>query len=177
MSTTLPLCQIHPSWRGSIIPSAFEALARGIERERNRLSGSAFLALTFRQEFDYDGLTEYLELLRGFSDEAVAIHYVEETAAQALTASLTTPSYSEHRRWRHDQSRDNERFKEKHESPFVRGVHLRGFKTLNDSGFDSIYFQFEVVRVSDPSVIGPDLLSYFDAESEWVDYFISKGKD
>jgi hypothetical protein len=177
MSTTLPLSRIHPSWQGSLIPSAFEALTRGLERERTRLSGSALLALAFRQEFDYDGLTCYLELVKGFRDEAAAIHSVEEAAGQALSTALTAPSYSQHRRWRRDPSRDNERFTEKHESPLVRGVHLRSFKVLNDSGFDSIYFQFEVVRVSDPSVIGPDLLSYFDAESEWVDYFISKGKD
>jgi hypothetical protein len=177
MMPITPLSCIHPNWRGSLIPSAFDALTRGIERERTRVSGSNYLALTFRREFDYDGLMEYLQLLNGFSDEVTAIHYVDELAAQALSTSLTAPSYGERRRWRHDPSRDNERFKDKHESPLVWGVHLRSFKTLNDSGFDSIYFQFEVVRVNDPSVIGPDLLSYLDAESEWVDYFISKGKD
>ncbi len=160
-----------------MIPSAFEALTRGMERERRRLSGSAFLALAFRQEFDYDGLTCYLELLQGFRDEAAAIHAVEEAAGQALSRALTAPSYSPHRPWRRDPARNNQRFVEKHESPLVRGVHLRSFRVLNDSGFDSIYFQFEVLRVDDPSAIGPDLLSYFDAESEWVDYFISKGQD
>ena len=174
--TTLPLSQIHPSWRGSLIPSAFDALTRGMERERNRLSGLSFLTLTFRQEYDYDGLMEDLQLLKGFSDEATAIHYVEQLTEQALSASLAAPSYGNYR-WRHDPSRDNERLKAKHESSLVRCVHLRSFKILNDSGYDSKHFQFEVVCVNHPSVFGPDLLTYYDAESEWVAYFISKGEE
>ncbi len=173
---TLPLSQIHPSWRGSLIPSAFDALTRGIEREKSRLSGLSFLTLTFRQEYDYDGLTENLQLLEGFSDEATAVHYVEQLTEQALSASLAVPSYGNYR-WRHDPSRDNECFKAKHESSLVRCVYLRSFKVLNDSGYDSKYFQFEVVCVDYPSVFGPDLLTYYDAEPEWVAYFISKGEE
>jgi hypothetical protein len=174
--TTLPLGQIHPSWRGSLIPSAFDALTHGIERERIRLFGLSFLTLTFRQEYDYDGLTEYLHLLEGFSDEATAIHYVEQLTEQTLSASLAEPSYGNYK-WRHDTSRDNERFKAKHESSLVRCRHLTSFKILNDSGYDSKYFQFEVLRVNHPAVLGPDLFTYYDAESEWVAYFISKGED
>ncbi len=174
-TTTLPINQIHPSWRGSLIPSAFDALTRGIERERTRLFGFSFLTLTFRQEYDYDGLMEDLQLLQGFSDEAAAVRYVDQLAKQALPASLAAPSYGNYR-WRHDPSRDNERFKAGHESSFVRCVHLRSFKILNDSGYDSKYFQFEVLCVSHPSVFGPNLFTYYDAESEWVAYFISKGE-
>jgi len=173
---TLPLSQIHPSWRGSLIPSAFDALTRGIERERNRLSGLSYLTLTFRQDYDCDGLMEDLQLLEGFSDEATAIHYVEQLTEQTLSASLAAPSYGNYR-WCHDPSRDNERFKEKHETSLVRCVHLRSFRVLNYSGYDSKYFQFEVVYVNYPSVFGPDLLTYYDAELEWVAYFISKGEE
>jgi len=174
--TTLPLSKIHPSWRWSLIPSAFDALTRGIERERIRLIGLSFLTLTFRQEYDYDGLMEYLQLLEGFSDEATAIHYVEQLTEQTLSASLEEPSYGNYK-WRHDASRDNERFKAKHESSLVRCIHLKSFKILNDSGYDSKYFQFEVLGVNYPAVVGSDLFTYFDAEAEWVDYFISKGEE
>ncbi len=159
-----------------MIPSAFDALTRGIERERSRLSGLSFLTLAFRQAYDYDGLSENLELLEGFSDEAVAIHYVEQLTEQALSASLAAPGYGNYV-WRHDPSRDNQRFKANHESSLVRGVHFRSFKVLNDSGYDSKYFQVEVVRVNYPAVFGPDLLTYYDAESEWVAYFVSKGEE
>ena len=169
--STLPLGQVHPSWRGSLIPSAFDALMLGIERERMRFFGLPFVTLIFRQEYDYDGLTVYLQLLEGFSDEANAILHIEQLAEQSLSESLAEPSDGKYK-WRHDVSRDNERFKAKHESSLVRGIHLNSFKILNDSGYDTKYFQFEVLRVNHPAVLGPDLFMYFDAEDEWASYLI-----
>lgn len=173
---TLPLSEIHPTWRGSLIPSAFEALKRGIERERIRLSGSSFLTLTFRQEYDLEGLTQYLQLLQGFSDEATAIHYVERLAEQNLSASLAEPSYGKYK-WRHDASRDNKRLKAQHESSLVQCLYLRSFEVLDGSGYDSKGFQVEVLRVNHLAVLGPDLFTYLDAENQWVCYLISKGKE
>ena len=46
-----------------------------------------------------------------------------------------------------------------------------------EHGYDIKKFRFDVLRVNLPEVIGPDLLTYCDAESEWVDYFLSKGKE
>lgn len=172
----IPLSQIHPSWGGSLIPSAFDALTRGIERERIRLFGLPFLTLTFSQDYDMDGLMEYLQLLEGFSDEASAIHYVEQLTEQTLSASLGKPGYGNYK-WRHDASRDNERVKAKHESSLVRCIHLKSFRITLDSGYDIKYFQFEVLCVNLPAVVGPDLLTYYDAQNEWEDYFISKGKE
>ncbi len=173
---TIHLSEIHYSWRGGLIPSSFDALTRGIESEESRLCNSSFLTLTFRQEYDYDGLMEYLELLEGFSDEATAIQYVEQVTAQNLSASLAEPGYGNYR-WRHDASRDDERFKTNRESPLVRCRHLRSFKILNDSGYDSKYVQFEVLCVNPAAVLGPELFAYYDAESEWVGYFISRGEE
>ena len=51
----------------------FTALQRGIEREKERPRGKPFISLSLRHEFDYDGLTEYLELVEGFDDKALAI--------------------------------------------------------------------------------------------------------
>ncbi len=175
--TTLPLNQIHPSWRGRLIPSAFDALTRGIERERIRLFGLSFLTLKFHQDYDMDGLAEYLQLLEGFSDEASAIHYVEQLTEQTLSASLGEPTYRNYCKWRHNTSRDNERIKAKHEGSLVRCIHLKSFRITLDSGYDIKYFQFEVLCVNLPAFIGSDLFTYYDAESEWVDYFISKGEE
>ena len=174
--TTLPLSQICPSWRGNLIPSAFDALTRGIERERKRLFGLSFLTLTFHEEYDYDGLWERLHLLEGFSDEETAIHYVDQLTERTLSECLAEPSYGDYR-WRRDASRDNERFKANHETSVVRCRHLRSFKVLNDSGYDSEYFQFEVLRVNHPAALGPDLFTYLEAEFEWVRYLISKGRE
>jgi hypothetical protein len=59
-----PLVGVCPSWKGNLIESAFQDLLRGMERERSRLKGSSHLAMTFRREYDLDGLTEYLEIVR-----------------------------------------------------------------------------------------------------------------
>ena len=173
----IPLSQIHPSWGGSLIPSDFDALTRSIERERIHLFGLPFLTLTFRQDYDMDGLEEDLQLLEGFSDEANAIHYVEQLTEQTLSASLREPVYRNWNKWRHDAPRDNERFKANHESPLVRCIHLRSFRITRGTGYDIKCFQFEVLRVNLPEVVGPDLFTYYDARFEWQDYLISKGKE
>ena len=37
-------------------------------------------------------------------------------------------------------------------------------------------FLFEVLHISIADAIGTDLFNYRDAESEWVNYFMSKGR-
>lgn len=171
----IPLSRIHSNWRGSFVPSAFEAVKRGIEREKARLHGSTFLALLFRQEYDYDGLTERLELLKGFPNEASAVQYVEQLAAQELATSLGEPG-SCGNAWRRNASREDKRFKPNREGARVRCAKLRSFEIKKDTGYDSKRVQFEVLHVDPVETVGSELLAYFDAESEWVDYFISKGK-
>ena len=135
------------------------------------------LTLSFRQEFDYDGLMDFLELLEGFSDEVTAIHYVEQLSEQTFSTSLALPASYGNYKWHHDETRDNEHFKANHENSFIQCIFLRSFKILTNSGFESKYFQFEVIFVKLPEIIGPDLFNYFDAEDEWVDYFESKGNE
>lgn len=149
---------------------------RGMERERVRLAGASFLTLAFRREYDYDGLREYLQVLDGFSDEADAVHEVERLAEQHLAAALAEPGHGRYQ-WRHDVSSNNKRFKANHDSALVQCVYRRSFEVLNDSGYDSKQFQFEVLRMDPRAAFVPDLVRYFDAEAEWVQYFISKGKE
>ena len=136
-----------------------------------------FLTLTFSQDYDIEELEEDLQLLEGFSDEASAIHYVEQLTEQTLSASLREPVYRNWNKWRHDASRDNERVKANHESSLARCIHLKSFRITRGTGYDIKYFQFEVLRVNPPAVIVPDLLTYYDAQSEWENYFISKGEE
>lgn len=173
---TEALSQIHPAWRGHRIPSAFAALARGIKRDRIRFEGVRFLALCFRQEFDWDGLTEGLQLLEGFEDEISAVHFVDQRIDLELFAALTDDGRAD-KGWRRDVSRDNERFKANRDSYFVRSAYLRSFKLLGRSQRDSKYVQCEVLRVDAPAVVGPALFSYFDAEAEWVDYLVARGEE
>lgn len=158
-------------------PTAFDTLLRGIERENVRLDGTTFITLSFRQEYDYDGLEESMELLEGFSDETSAIDYVEQLTTKTLKETLTEPYEWGNSTWRHDSPNDNMRFKAGQKNSFVECVYLRSFEATLDTGYNTKKFQFEVLRVTLPRVIDISLFMYCDAEEEWVRYLMSKGKD
>lgn len=190
MKELIPLSRINPKWRGGIIPSAFEALERGIEREKARLTGSTYLTLLFRNEYDIDGLLKHLNLLEGFTDEETAVSYIDRLAEQTLKEELDGKGWSLSKVWRHEVDQDNKRFRRKKDNPRVQGVYLRSFKIKGDSGVESKYFQFEVLRIGGGEGIGPDLFGYFDEAAneyasdsswhfgvvhEWTSFFIGKG--
>ena len=173
---TIPLSLVHVDWQGHLIPAAFDACQRGIELERNRLAGASYITLAFRREFDFDGLTEYLDLTEGFSELSAAVRFVNDLAMRTLPPALAEPGYG-HYTWRHDARRDNERFIAGHESTLVKCSYLRSFRVLTDSGYDSKYFQFEVLTISSPMIVGAPLFSYLMQEQEWVCYFVAKGSE
>ena len=78
--------------------------------------------------------------------------------------------------WVLDQSILQERRKVSHDNDHVAGLKLLSWKAKNQHGFSSIYLQIEVVQIRDQDVIGKELLRYWDAESEWVSYFIERGR-
>lgn len=191
MEDLTPLSRINPGWLGGIIPSAFAALERGIESEKSRLAGSAYLTLLFRKEYDIDGLLDYIDLLDGFSDEADAIGYIDRLAEQTLKEELESGNWLSRIR-RHEADQDNKRFQRRRDNPQVRGVYLRSFAIRGDSCFESKYFQFEVLRIGGGEVIGPALFDYFDEAAnehapdpswafgvtrQWTSFFIGKGKE
>lgn len=175
MTDFKPLSLINPSWQLKLIPSAVDAAIRGVEREKIRLAGSTYLALLFRREYDYDGLTKYLQILEGFTDESAAVDYVNQVAERTLVVLLSVRENG-NRRWFHDVSCNGIRFVENHDSPLVQGVHMKSFRVRYSLGYDSKYFQFEVLRVRNPVVIGPDLFGYFDEEGAWAHYLIERGR-
>jgi hypothetical protein len=171
----LPLSRICPSWHGRLVPAAFAAVQEGLRRERDRLGSRPFVALVFRQDYDADGLGETLELLESFADPAAAVDFVEKAAEAALAAALAEPSYGPYS-WRLDEPPGaSSRYKRGPAGTAVDSVHARTFKLVNGSGYDSKYFQFEVVRVAGGEVVGPALFSFVDAEPEWTSFLISRG--
>ncbi len=170
-----PLVGVCPSWKGNLIESAFQDLLRGMERERSRLKGSSHLVMIFRREYDLDGLTEYLEILRGFVAEDSAIQYADSWIENSLDATKKTLEQETHE-WHIDPVSTDARFKAGIDSERVHGRHLRSFKARKKSGFVSLYMQLEVIHIQDPNVIGPDLFAYFDAEWEWQSFLIDRGR-
>ena len=87
----LPLQDICPTWKGSLIPSEFAALLRGIEREKARLQGLRFLAFRFQHEIDKGKISRSLAILNGFPDQVAAIRSTDQEAAEALAAASVEP--------------------------------------------------------------------------------------
>jgi hypothetical protein len=170
-----PLVGVCSEWKGRLIESAFRDLLRGIEAEKSRFQGAKYLVMEFRSEFDIDGLTEYLTIHRGFADAKTADDFSYECInlrRNEITAQLGDGVHD----WFLDPDICRERRKVGHDNDAVTELQLLSWKAKNRHGFSSTYLQIEVVQIRDEDVIGKELLRYWDAESEWVSYFIDCGR-
>lgn len=170
-----PLAGICPDWKGRLIESAFLDCLRGIEAEKSRLHGATHLVLEFRSEFDIDGLTECLAVHRGFNGAKAAEDFGRECIHKRRN-EITTQLGDDKDYWVLDPEIRQERRKASHDSDLVTGLKLLSWKAKNRCQFSSTYLQIEVVLIRDQNVIGKELLGYWDAESEWVSYFIDCGR-
>lgn len=170
-----PLAGVCSEWKGRLIESAFLDLLRGIEAEKSRLHGATHLVIEFRSEFDIDGLTEYLTLHRGFTDAKTADDF-SHACINVRRNEITTQLGEGKHDWVLDPEIRQERSKICHDNDQVAGLTLLSWKAKNRHGFSSIYLQIEVVQIRDQGVVGKELLRYWDAESEWVSYFIDCGR-
>jgi len=171
----VPLSSVCPCWTGSLIPSAVEALRRGLERERERLRGKPFVVIATRHEFDYDGLAEYVELLDGFSAEDRAVEYAERSAEVARRSTLAEPSCGRYR-WQVVEGAWSPLFDDRQDCEHVRRVFRERLKMANGSGYESKYFEFDVLHVSATEIVGPELFAYLGTESEVTWYLIRLGE-
>ena len=73
-----------PGWQGRLIPEAVEKVAQGVAIEQERLRGSRFLVVLRRYELDYDGITEWIEFVSGYTDVESAAAAAQMVGAQRL---------------------------------------------------------------------------------------------
>jgi len=170
-----PLAGVCSEWKGRLIESAYLDLLRGIEAEKSRLHKATYLVIEFRSEFDIDGLTEYLTIHGGFTDAKAADVFSHE-CINARVNEITAQFGDYKDDWVLDPDILQERRKASRDNDQVVGLKLLSWKAKNRHGFSSIYLQIEVVQIRDQDVIGKALLRYWDAESEWVSYFIECGR-
>jgi hypothetical protein len=170
------LKDISSNFTGQVIESAFQDALVGLRSESLRVEGCQYILIEFRQEYDLDGLTEYVEILEGFLNEESACEYVDQALAASL-ARVLPGNYSDAYRWQVDKSRLDQRFKAKKESGCAKGGYLRSFRATNGSGLDIVYLQLEVVHVICKPILGIEVFSFYDASSEWISYLIEKGRE
>ena len=169
------LSSVFPCWKGSLIPSAFEALQRGLERERERLRSKPFVVMATRYEFDYDGFAEYIDLLDGFTAEDGAVEYARHSVEVARRNTLAEPSYGGYR-WQVVEGEWSPLFVDRQDCEHIRRVFRTQLKMVTGSGYDSRYFEFDVLHISAAEIIGPELFAYIGAEIEVTWYLIKLGE-
>lgn len=177
MTSLTPLSSVWSSWKGGLIPSAFAALQRGIQRERERFRGKPFVAVAQRCEIDYDGLWKYFDLIEGFADQPTAVNHVRRQAEAALSSAIAEPSYGTYRWQVVDPSVAPLFFQKGPNNPSINSVFCERFKVANGSGYDSKYFEFEVLHVTSAEIIGPELFSFVGGTFEWTSFLISRGEN
>lgn len=78
------LSRAVPGWQGQLIPEAVEKVAQGVAIEQDRLRGCRFLVVLRRYELDYDGITEWIEVVSGHQDVESAAATAQIVGAQRL---------------------------------------------------------------------------------------------
>lgn len=166
----IDLDQHFTCWKGYLIRTAFEDLLAGVRREQGRLGGRRFLVTQFRQEFDIDGLTEYVVSIEGFDDLMQAQAFADGEADRLSKLCQGGG-------WRSEDP--DTLYKLSHvrkTADNVKRVYYRGFKLSDGSGFNSVYRHFEVLEVSSECVIGDDLFRYLNCQQELIKYFMDVGR-
>jgi hypothetical protein len=74
MKPTVSLESLVRGWDLNVIEPSFNAVKRGYDFESARLRGSRFVLVLLTREYDYDGLTETVELNGGFAEPEEARH-------------------------------------------------------------------------------------------------------
>ncbi len=174
----VPLKDICPIWNGSLIPTEFAALLRGIDREKARLNGLRFLAFRFRREIVKGAVFNSLEILNGFSDQAAAIRSTDEEAAETLATAFVGPWGYEDNKWMQTLLTNRFHFRPSRDHSHITSIYDKVFTLKNGAGVgsDYKYFRFEVFHVTSKEIISSELFSAIDAEIEWVRYLIAQGE-
>ena len=169
-NTLIGLNRYVTCWKGRLIQSAFADLLEGMRREQQRLDGKRFLVSLFRQEYDIDGLTEYINLIEGFNDLNEAKEFADREASDPSDLSEAAKD------WPLVECDTLGRLSRiRPPVSNIEQVYYRGFKV--DGGWcTSAYFHFEVLKIPTDSVITEALFDYLNCEAELTHYFIEIGK-
>ncbi len=86
--TTLPVSDLVPSWKGGLIPSAYEALVEGLRQERARFKSSRYIALSYVAEMHYDQDLKRIHFEAGFEDVEDTTIYCTQILQQRKREAL-----------------------------------------------------------------------------------------
>ena len=151
-----------PGWDFKVTEAFAAQVARGHAREVARLRGHAFVLALALSEFDYDGLTEHVELLQPVPDlEAGAVRAEAEARVRA-----------EHLRAERDWI-ELSAGAARALAPFSDAPFLAVRKIGDGSGFNSIYVRVAVLALDPVSPLGLDFIRAVGLDWELASWFAS----
>ena len=151
-----------PGWDFKVTEAFAAEVARGHAAEVARLRGHAFVLAMALSEFDYDGLTEQIELLQPVPD-------LEEGAVRAeAEARVRAEHLRAERGWIELSTGAARALKPFNDAPF-----LAVRKIGDGSGFNSVYVRVAVLALDPSAPLGLDFLRAIGLDWELARWFAS----
>lgn len=161
--------EIVPSWEGQLIPEVWADVQRGLMNERDRLRGSRFVTLVLRRSFDYDGLTEWVYLGRGYADAGAARVHVEEEVDKCVGLYVRTRALNAEAPWRKLDQPKSDRWPDS--AGWAGHLPVHRVKWGDGIGFNSEEYYGVVFAVDPADPLSDTLLAAIGQEPELVSYF------
>ena len=153
-----------PGWNYEVVDSFAARVADGHSREVARLRGHAFVLALALSEFDYDGLTEQIELLQPVPD-------LETGAVRAeAEARVRAEHLRAERDWIELSAGAARALKPFNDAPF-----LAVRKIGDGSGFNSIYVRVAVLALDPAAALGIEFVRAVGLDWELASWFASRG--
>jgi hypothetical protein len=124
--------------------------------------------------YDYDGLTEYVFLLDGFSSDIQAAEFTREKAVQLLKQQ-TTPVEGSRERWTLETPGEPPLRPKPDGSSSVKVFFEWKYK-LRGGTYDTKYNWFRVIGPFEQHIVCRDLFDFINARSELRSYFVNVGE-
>lgn len=172
--TLTPASTILPCWSGRYITSFIAAVESGLQAERRRLQKKSYVVVASRDLYDYDGLSQYVDLVEAFPSQEQALAFAHQASKAALDEALDTPSYGNYK-W-HQVDGSPPLFFTRYEQPQVHVIGSERLHLENGSGFDLLYIEHLVLHIQASEPLGNELFAYLGAEYEVMKYLSRQGE-
>jgi len=166
----ISLSRVIPGWEGRYVPETVEKVAQGVAIEQERLRGSRFLVVMRRYELDYDGITEWIEIVSGHTDVEAATVAAQIAGAQRLVE--TGRKLDPDRKWKHAKPTARPWPKV---APVWEGKRLPGFvdRLWDGVGWNAAEVAVAIIPTDAENPINLAVISAIDHTGEMISWFES----
>lgn len=151
-----------------------DELLAGLDAERSRLGRRKFVVVFYQNEFDFDGLTDYVFLLDSFDDQSEAIACVA-SQAQNLQATQTAQPDSRGLQWVLESDGGTWYIPNPTGKHLLSVLHDQTYK-LRAGPYDTKYNSFRAIGPFADFVVCEQLFEFVNSRFELWSYFVEIGE-